>query len=236
LSPSGEIKRRKKDKEIDLRSYSEFGTQRMLKIFSRTILLLVGLGFAGLGLAAGDPAAGKDQSIACAACHGQDGASGLDGTYPNLAGQNEKYLLHQLKLIQSGERPILLMTGQLTNKTEQSLADMAAYYASLPAKIGQATGSDEEIAKAQQIYRGGIASKNVAACSACHSPTGVGNAQAGFPRISGQSPEYTTVQLTAYRESRRSSDDYVGGMMRGVAHGLTDGEIAVLADYLQGLN
>ena len=106
----------------------------------------------------------------------------------------------------------------------------------MPAKIGQATGSDEEIAKAQQIYRGGIASKNVAACSACHSPTGAGNAQAGFPRISGQSPEYTTVQLTAYRESRRSSDDYVGGMMRGVAHGLTDGEIAVLADYLQGLN
>ena len=28
----------------------------------------------------------------CAACHGQDGATGLDPTYPNLAGQNEKYL------------------------------------------------------------------------------------------------------------------------------------------------
>ncbi|NKC00493.1 MAG: c-type cytochrome [Pseudomonadales bacterium] len=208
----------------------------MLKIFSRTLVLITGLSLSGLVFAAGDPAAGKDQSIACAACHGQDGATGLDGTYPNLAGQNEKYLLQQLKLIQSGERPILLMSGQLTGKSEQTMADMAAYYASLPAKTGQASGSDEDIAKAQQIYRGGIASKSVAACSACHSPTGVGNAQAGFPRISGQPPEYTTVQLTAYRESQRSSDEYVGGMMRDVAHGLTDGEIAVLADYLQGLN
>ena len=128
------------------------------------------------------------------------------------------------------------MAGQLDGKSEQELADLAAYYASLPAKIGQAAGDDETIAQAEQIYRGGIARKEVAACSACHNPRGIGNPDAGFPRIAGQPAEYTVVQLTAYRESQRTSDENVGSMMRDIAHGLTDGEIAALADYLQGLN
>ena len=54
--------------------------------------------------------------------------------------------------------------------------------------------------------------------------------------IAGQPAEYTTVQLTAYREGERQTDEAFGSMMRDNAHGLTDGEIAVLADYLQGLN
>ncbi len=186
--------------------------------------------------AAGDPQAGEAQAAPCSACHGQDGASPIDPTYPNLAGQNEKYLLRQLQMIASGEREILLMAGQLTGKTDQDLADMAAYYASLPSKLGQAEGDDEQIAKAQQIYRGGIARKGVAACSACHSPRGLGNEQAGFPRLGGQPKAYTQAQLTAYREGQRATDEAFGGMMRDIAEGLTDTEIAALSDYLQGLN
>ncbi len=184
---------------------------------------------------AGDAAAGKVQVTACVACHGQDGATGLDGSYPNLAGQHEKYLLRQLQAIQSGDRAVLLMAGQLTNKTEQNLADMAAYYASLPAKSSQAVGEDEQVAMAQQIYRGGIARKDVAACTACHNPSGTGNAAAGFPHLAGQPAQYTTVQLKAYRENQRVTDATYGGMMRDIAEGLTDTEIGALADYIQGL-
>ena len=185
---------------------------------------------------AGDPAAGKALSLACSACHGLDGASGIDPTYPNLAGQSEKYLFRQMQLIRSNERPILLMTGQLTGKSDQDLQNLAAYYASLPVKIRQATGDDDSIAKAQAIYRGGILAKGVAACAACHSPTGSGNAPAGFPQLGGQPAAYVIDQLTAYREGRRATDEDYGGMMRDIAHALTDGEIALIADYLQGLN
>jgi len=184
----------------------------------------------------GDAAAGEAAAAPCAACHGADGATGLDGTYPNLAGQNEKYMLRQLLAIQSGDRSIPLMAGQLDGKTESQLADLAAYFASLPAKFGQATGDDEQIAKADSIYRGGIARKGVAACSACHNPSGVGNQLAGFPRINGQPAAYTTVQLKAYRERQRSTDEEYGAMMRDIAEGLTDTEIALLADYIQGLH
>lgn len=186
--------------------------------------------------AAGDPAAGEAQSAACGACHGQDGATGLDPTYPNLAGQNEKYLLHQLTAIRDGDRNIVLMAGQLNGKSDDDLANLAAYYAGLPAKISQAQGDDETLARAESIYRGGIAEKGVAACTSCHAPTGNGNAAAGFPDIGGQASGYVIAQLTAYREGDRTTDDNVGGMMRGVAQGLTDKEIAALADYIQGLH
>ena len=202
-----------------------------------TIALASFISLAGApAMAAGDPAAGEAQVAACAACHGQDGATGLDPTYPNLAGQNEKYLTHQLMEIRDGGRNIALMAGQLNGKSDQDLADMAAYYASLPAKISQAQGDDETLAKAQNIYRGGIAEKGVAACTACHAPSGNGNAAAGYPDIGGQPTGYTIAQLTAYREGDRTTDENMGGMMRGVARGLTDKEIAALADYIQGLH
>jgi len=192
--------------------------------------------FCSFSHASGNAERGKAQALVCAACHGQDGASGIAPTYPNLAGQNEKYLFNQLQMIASGERALVEMTGQLMGKTEQDLWDLAAYYASLPQKPGISKGVDAEIDKAASIYRGGIARKGVAACTACHSPTGQGNSQAGYPSIAGQSVDYTIAQLTAYRENLRKTDESFGGMMRGVAETLTDTEIAMLADYLRGLH
>ncbi|MGA0838631.1 MAG: c-type cytochrome [Pseudomonadales bacterium] len=184
----------------------------------------------------GNPEAGKAQAAACGACHGQDGATPLDPTYPVLAGQNERYLKHQLEMIQTDARQIPLMAGQLNGKTEQDLADLAAYYASLPSKVGQAQGDDDTLARAERLYRGGDLQKGVAACIACHGPSGRGNAPAGFPMVSGQAVGYTKKQLTEYREGRRNSDESYGGMMRGVAARLTDTEIAALAEYLHGLH
>ena len=185
---------------------------------------------------AGRPQAGQAQAATCGACHGQDGATPIDPTYPVLAGQNERYLLRQLELIQSGERPVPLMTGQLDGKSTQDLADLAAYYASLPGAVGVATANDETLEMASSIYRGGILDKGVAACTSCHSPTGDGNGPAGFPDVGGQPKEYTVAQLTAYREGQRTTDEYYGGMMRGVAARLTDTEIDALAEYLRALH
>ena len=39
----------------------------------------------------------------CAACHGADG-NPSDPQYPRIAGQNERYVAHQLALFASGER------------------------------------------------------------------------------------------------------------------------------------
>ena len=189
-----------------------------------------------LASADGDAAAGQTLSTPCAACHGQDGVAVLPNS-PNLAGQNAPYLLRQLKLIKSGTRSVPLMAGQLDAFKDDDLANLAAHYASLKAQVGQAAADNaDKLALGEQIYRAGIATRGVAACTACHSPTGSGNALAGFPHLGGQTVQYVTAQLTAYREGNRATDDETGGVMRSVAKGLTDSDIAAVANYVQGLH
>ena len=200
------------------------------------IALFVWAGFSSAAVADGDIEAGKAASVPCSACHGQDGATGLDGTYPNLAGQNQKYMLRTLQEIRDGGRNIPLMAGQLNGKSDDDLNDLAAYYASLPSKVGQAQGDDDTIALAEKLYRHGDVPRGVPSCTSCHAPGGNGNGPAGFPQIGGQPVEYTIAQLTAYREGQRATDEPYGGMMRDIARGLTDTEIAALADYILGLN
>jgi len=73
----------------------------------------------------------------------------------------------------------------------------------------------------------------VAACEACHGPTGSGNPAANYPSLQGQHATYTALQLKAYRSGERSTDP--NQMMRNIANGLTDDEIEAVASYIQGL-
>ncbi|WP_404365441.1 c-type cytochrome [Marinobacter sp.] len=86
-------------------------------------------------MAAGDPAAGKSKSAVCAACHGADGISQIP-TYPNLAGQKAGYTVLALNAYKNKQRSggqAAVMQGQAMSLSEQDMADLAAYYESLPA-------------------------------------------------------------------------------------------------------
>lgn len=180
----------------------------------------------------GDATAGASKVVICAACHGVDGNSAL-GINPKLAGQNERYTLKQLLDIQSGARPIALMTGLLDNMSEQDLADIAAFYASQETTVN---GANPDLVEAgKSIYKAGIAGLGVAACSACHSPNGRGVAQAGFPALGGQHAEYISSQMKAFRSGARNNDGD-SAPMRIVSERLTDAEIEALASYISGLH
>ena len=208
-----------------------------------TLILLVALCAAGTVAAEAasgeprepDPAAGRELATTCAACHGGDGNSVI-AAYPSLAGQNARYLLRQMQLIRDGTRPAPLMAGQLDSLTDANLADIASHYEQQTPAVEQAD-PDGAIDLGEAIYRGGLTNKRVAACTACHAPDGGGNALAGFPRLSGQKPDYLITQLKAYREGHRTTDtDTYEGMMRDNAANLTDSEIAAVANYLLGLH
>lgn len=84
---------------------------------------------------AGDAEAGKAISPVCAACHGQNGISQVP-MYPNLAGQHEQYLVNSLNAYRNGQRQggaAALMIPQAKNLSDADIANLAAYYASLPA-------------------------------------------------------------------------------------------------------
>jgi cytochrome c553 len=78
--------------------------------------------------AGGNPAAGKEKSAACVACHGADGNSQVPD-FPRLAGQYEDYLATSLAHYKSGKRKNAIMAGQVANLSSQDMADLAAYFA-----------------------------------------------------------------------------------------------------------
>lgn len=194
------------------------------------ISLLVSLGITGVAHAAGDAAAGQQKTAVCAACHSADGNS-VAPNFPKLAGQNENYLLKQLKDIKGGSRTVLEMTGLLDAMSEQDLADIAAYFASQNVQVGQAAA--DQVAAGQEIYRAGIADKGVAACTACHSPNGKGNNAAGFPALSGQHATYVESTLNKFAAGERNNDP--SGMMQDIAVKLNEAEMKAVSQYVQGL-
>ncbi|MFC3193427.1 c-type cytochrome [Marinicella sediminis] len=94
-----------------------------------TVLLLT-LGLFSAPAMAGDVEAGKAKSVVCAACHGPAGISS-NPLWPNLAGQKEAYLVKQIKAFKSGERKDPSMAPMVAALTDEDIANIAAYYASL---------------------------------------------------------------------------------------------------------
>ena len=184
----------------------------------------------------GDAANGKAQTMMCAACHGADGNSAAP-TFPKLAGQGAKYLYKQLMDVRDGARVIPTMMGLLDNKSDQELADIATYYSEQAMSGSQA--NPELVELGARVYRAGVADKGVAACTACHGPTGSGNAPAGFPRLAGQHADYIASTLKAYRtgydDPAGRTNDGDTKIMRATARGLSDAQIEAVASYISGL-
>ena len=182
-------------------------------------------------LGAGNPESGKEKVAVCSACHGLDGNS-VVGLWPSLAGQNEKYLVKQLRLVKSGDRVIDSMVGLLDNLQDSDLQDIAAFYASQKNKVGQADESKVELGR--KLYYAGNLEKGVPACSACHSPRGLGNGPAAYPLLSGQQPDYVAKALKDYRSGERVNED-PSKIMASIAYKLVDVEIDALSSFVHGL-
>jgi cytochrome c553 len=200
-----------------------------------TVIAVLAAAFIGLMpnllLAQGDAAAGQAKSALCGSCHGVDGNSPL-AMNPKLAGQNARYMVKQLQDFKSGARAGAIMASMVLSLSDQDMEDIAAWYSSQQPTI---QGADPELIElAERLYRAGNSEIAVAACSACHSPTGKGNAPAGFPSLSGQHAEYTLQQLKDFRSGVRQNDG--SEMMRTVVERLTDKELEALASYVSGLN
>jgi cytochrome c553 len=79
---------------------------------------------------AADVAAGRAKAVQCQACHGLDGISKLPEA-PNLAGQNEDYLVKALHDFKTGERKNEMMSTVVKPLSDADIANLAAFYHSL---------------------------------------------------------------------------------------------------------
>ena len=97
-------------------------------IISVLFLLLLA---AGAVQAGGDPARGLELSVECADCHGDDGKGDEDN--PKIAGLDPAKHVEMLQGYKSGEivDEDEMMVDYVAELSEQDMADLAAYYATL---------------------------------------------------------------------------------------------------------
>ncbi len=204
---------------------------------------------------AGDAKAGQAKAAVCGACHGMDGNS-VAPNFPKLAGQGERYLIKQIHDIKAWDaetnpakkatagRAVLEMTGLLASVNDQDIADISAYFASQNTQLSGSQKLEVQVNSGLKVdslelgaktFRAGNLANGVPACTGCHAPDGKGNAAAGFPRLSGQHPDYIAKQLTNFRAGDRVNDGDTSPM-RSIADKLSDAEIKALANFIAGLN
>ena len=105
----------------------------------RLFIALAGCGafltvFGLAGAEAGDARAGRQKLTTCQGCHGLDGLS-KNPESPNLAGQVESYLVRSLAAYKSGERKNESMNIVAKDLSDEDIADVAAYYASIQVDV-----------------------------------------------------------------------------------------------------
>jgi cytochrome c553 len=203
-------------------------------------VVMVSVVLAPAALARGNAEAGAGKAAVCAACHGANGNS-VNPEWPNLAGQNTRYVAEQLKLFRAGHRNNAVMYPLAMALTDEDIADLSAYYASLTPTGLEADPATYKAGEA--LYRGGDRARNIPSCTSCHGPAGLGNSAAGYPALRAQHATYTMQQLADYSSGQRYLDIATGNptksmnghMMTTISKRLSDDDMRALASYIQGL-
>jgi cytochrome c553 len=209
----------------------------MKHILTSLILTLLSINIAVA--ASGDADAGKVKAATCAACHGSNGIGSTD-TYPNLASQHSDYIVKQLKAFKSGDRKDPLMSAMAAPLSEQDMADVAAYFSTLP-RDGASQGGDTADAGAsassapvayvpnpaagKSLYELGDASRSIGACIGCHGTEGNSEVLI-YPNLANQHPEYIAKQLNNFKNK-----DRVNYAMNQFASAMTKDDIADMTAY-----
>ncbi len=173
---------------------------------------------------AGDAARGI---VPCMSCHGPNGNSMIPEN-PKLAGQGAAYIAKQLHDFKAKVRVNPVMGSMAAPLSDADINNIAAYVSAQPVAVNTSKNKDT-LELGRRIFRGGIASKNIPACAACHGANGAG-IPAQFPRLAGQHQTYAKTQLNDFRAGTR-----VNTQMNAIAGLLSDKEIDAVTDYIAGL-
>ena len=172
------------------------------------------------------------RTLACTACHGQQGRAGPDGYYPRLAGKPAGYLYNQLINFREGRRHYDLMTGLIDPLTESYLLEIAQHFAALdvpysapaPVKV-----SPPALRRGEELALKGDASRQLPACVQCHGQTLTG-VQPATPGLLGLPRDYINGQLGAWQTGQRRA--IAPDCMASIAKRLSADDLASVSGWL----
>jgi cytochrome c553 len=170
-----------------------------------------------------------DKVPPCATCHGKTGIADGSGAFPRLAGQIRSYLYQQLKSFADGTRPNPIMSPISKALSDQDMRDLAAYYAAQHGPYFPQPFIDQPVLElGGRLAAIGQPQAGIQACFSCHGEAGKGSDEM-FPYLAGQYQSYLAQQLRDFKSGRRHNDP--AAVMRNIASGLNDGDIAGLSAY-----
>ncbi len=168
----------------------------------------------------GDPKAGENEAGECAGCHSIDG-NALNPNFPSLAGQPAEYLIKAMKDYREGRRNDPLMSGVMRNVKDESIENLAAYYANkrLESPLHR---SKMDYSNFDPVSEG---AKIAGSCGGCHGKYG-NSVKRGIPSLTGQNVKYLVSATRDYRDGVRKS-----GVMKQMVGSLSDTDIEKVAFY-----
>ena len=181
----------------------------MLRRFGPFAHLLQALLAWGLSAGAGAAPPFEDsmtqRTLACTACHGEQGRAGPDGYYPRLADKPAGYLYHQLLNFRDGRRHYGLMTRMVDPLSDAYLLEIAQHFSALdlPYPVpAPASASPALLRRGEQLVRQGDAPRGLPACVSCHGTRLTGVAP-DIPGLVGLPRDYLNAQLGAWQTQQR---------------------------------
>ena len=179
----------------------------------------------------------------CIACHGKNGKKAIMD-YPNLAGQDEKYMVNQIKDIMKGKRKgspdatgnprsygmkgVMVTPDGKERITLDQIKTIAQWLAKLePAKpIAPEKPFDaKRVAAGKKLYK--------KKCKVCHGKEGK-KPKKGYPYVAGQKRAYLVIQMKDMKSKARKSGK--SNTMFPVIKKIKDDQIESLADYLSQID
>ena len=175
----------------------------------------------------------------CVRCHGlegkgPEGEAAVPGPIPRIDIQPRPALERALLDYAEGRRASGPMRHAVAGLNAATLSDLAARYAEAetdPAPALDPTqAASEQLARGERIAARGLPEQDVAACDACHAPSGE-RVREVFPRLAGQRAGYIEAQLRLYL-----ADPPVGGgrfaeLMTRAAHQLPPEDVPAVAQW-----
>lgn len=178
----------------------------------RIPLFLLCCAFALAGLSRGLAAQTDDRFVAlfasCAACHGADGTGVMPGA-PALGGQNEPYLLEELRTLQGMQGHSAIMRGATSDLSDDDLQQLARYFASLPYVRHPQNVEPERVARGGKVFE--------RVCALCHFSGGRGAIYENVPLLAGQNLDYMLNELDHIVQGRRHVEATKFGMLGRVS-------------------